>query len=446
MARAAAKTNPETESIEQLLEGRRPKKVTVARLEQLIRDWPDHAGTKLYCYRLKPEIDFGQINKKGTNIAILNAPFPEDLRQWFLENHGSGKFDLKFTDSNQAYNQIVNTQIEIPISEADPILDVRTLVRGNVENEQLIQKWVNQGKITLNDVGQATAAGPGAQSAGAAAHNDQMPAAMADTMSHVFKKAFDLAVQQNDPSKMFELFKSMQGEKTSMADMIALVKAMQPTAPATDPTMLQFLKMMGDQNTVLMQKLLNNEPAKAANPIGDFKSMVEAVSEIRDMFPAAGSSRGGSSGWLEALKAIAPAIAPALAPLAMRFMAPQSAPPLPPGAPTAREPAAPQPAAPQPAADPVQIQMQQGNRQLGSLIVSCLQRNLSGEDLASTINVQFGDEAYEAIKAMGADQIKENLRQHAPDLWAKIEPHAAALDELLADFLTAYNTEEDSAG
>jgi len=310
MARKAAESNPETESIEQLLAGKRPKRVTPERLEQLLRDWPDHAGTKLYCYRIRPEVDFSQVSgKKGTNVAILMAPFPEDLRSWFIENHGGGKYEIKFNDANQPFTNIVTCFIDIPNSEADPILDVRTLVRGGNENEQLIQKWLNDGTIAKDAVGQlmpaATAAGH-AQPAG-----DGTPQSVIDLMTHTYKKSFDMAIQQNDPMKMLEVLNQIKGENKGLdlPMLVMLIKALQPPppppAPPPDTSVAIMLKSLSDQNTLLLTKLLEPKPENSGSGLSQVKELLEVMGTMRDeLAPLARGARGGG-GWQETLRALA---------------------------------------------------------------------------------------------------------------------------------------------
>lgn len=443
MARKAPQTSPETESIEELLAGKRPRKVSLQRLEELLRTWPDHAGTKLYCYRLKPEIDLSRIGKTGSNIGIMQAVYPDDLRKWFLSMHGGGLYELKFNDLNEAHSPIAVTQLEIPISEGEPILDVRTLVRGPVETEQLIQKWLNEGKITKDQAGELHPAAPGAspQAAHTAAAGDGTPASVIDLMNHTYKSMFDQAMRQNDPVAMAKLMKELKGDGMDLPTMLALFQQLQPKE---NPMMAMFMNMMLEMqkqtsaiNQMLMQRLLE-KPEASAQPGGlsAMKEMVEFVSLMRDEFGVA-TPVAKASGFMDQLAKFAPAFTPILAPAVMKLLTPA-------GPADIAAPASPaNPAAPaQQPSDAAAQAHQQANRRLATLMLNCLDRNLDGNDLATTINLQWGEEAYDGLKAFGRDGIVNSIQSAAPDLWEQMAARAEQVNTLLDEFLTAFDEAE----
>lgn len=434
MARKPAGEVVENESVEELLAGKRPKKVTLARLEELIRIWPDHAGTKIYCYRLNnPKIDLSLVpGNKGTNIAMMQAPYPVDLRQWFVDNHGGGVFEIKFNDTNQPHAQIVVCLVEIPWSEAEPIVDVRTIVRGPVESEQLITKWLNEGKITKDQAGNLKP-GAGSAAAGPAAPGDNTPQSVIELMTHTYKKSFDMAIQQNDPMKMLALLKEIQGDKPAGPDLmqlVTLIKTLQPQG--SDPMMMELLREMREDRKLLMDRLLT-APEKPGG-LSQMKELMEFVGVMREEFGVATPAAAKAPGFLESLAKYAPAFAPIVAPAVMRLLTPAGMTDAPAIAATAANPA--QPAAPPSPA--VTNAAAEGNRRLAALILQCLERELDGADLATTINLQYGEEAYDALKETGKEGMIAGIQANAPEFWERLAPRAADLDKLLTEFMAAY--------
>lgn len=406
-AAAATQIEPSGDRIAEILAGKRPQKVAPEEFKALLSDYKNHAGTKVYTYRVDPPINQKVVGIEGSNINISQTPYPDDLRAWLKAMHGGGKYELKFNDHNLDYAPIAVTYIEVPLSECDPILDVRVLVRGKPHVEQLIQKWVNEKKCFLDANGQAQPlTGAGAQELHVHQPNPA-DAVTHDVMSYGLKKALDMAMEKDNPLDLMRAMKEMGGGSDSMLMF-----------------MMQLQKQQHEMNMMMMQRMFADKPAER-NAFADMEAAIAFAERLRKI----GGGRAPApepQTWMDKVAPFVPALAPAIDSIAQRLMGGEA------------QPA--KPAQVQPSPEAVQMErMRAANQQIARIIHNCYRNDQDGGDMATAVELLFGQEGYAALCDLGADGIKKDLQVYAPEAWAQL--NQPRLDQLLSQFIHAYDDE-----
>lgn len=411
---------PANDWLQELIDGKRPRRMELEEFERLLAEYPNHAGTIIYVYRVDPPIDQSLIGLDGSNIHKLQHPYPANLREFLKTFHGGGRYSLKFNDMNLEWNQVATTLIEIPLSEADPILDVRVLKRGKPHVEQLIQKWVQAGKVYLDKNGMALPVNAASPPEVHVHESNPADQSAMDVMSYGFKKAFDIAVQGNDPLRM-----------------ISAIKELMPPPPQPDASVTVLLKTVMETNTLLLSKLLDQKPAAPPDPMASLDAVLNVAERLRKL----GGRGSHAADWTEKLANVLTPLGPAIGTLAQRIL--DSGPP-PQASGAAPGQAAPGAALP-PASDAAIERKHAANRQLAGMILNVIRRGQSGADLATAIDVMFGPETYDSLAQLGAEGLKQELATYAPAEWQELNAQASALDAVLKEFLEAFGEEEEPA-
>ena len=99
-----------------------------------------------YVYRLVPIIDrtLSDINHKSY-IDIIQGKIDRD---YIVSEHGGGVYNLKINDRTTLNKPLMNLKIEIPVTEAQPKLDIRELDLNENKNKRYIDKLIQEGKLT----------------------------------------------------------------------------------------------------------------------------------------------------------------------------------------------------------------------------------------------------------------------------------------------------------
>jgi hypothetical protein len=399
----SAPIDTEKNWIEELIAGKRPKRIDLDQLQKLLAEYPNHDGTLIYAYRVDPPINQKIIGIEESNIQKLRHPYPANLREFFKTLHGGGTYQLLFHDANLEYEPVAKTFIEIPLSEADPNLDPRVLIRGKPHVEQLIQKWINEGKIVKDKDGNVLPAGAfGAQQVHI--HENGKPDPLSsDVVNHALKRVIDKAF---DPGT--------------------------PAAPGANDQLIAYLldqsRRQHEMQMLLLTKMMEQKNTPAPDPMASLGAVLDVTERIRKI----GGKGGGRTDWTEKLANVLTPLGPALESLAQRIVEPAAADP---AAPRPAQVAAPPGTQTAPDAD----RKYQANQQLGQLILNVMRRGQSGADLAVALDVVFGPDAYESLKQLGAAGIARELEVYAPAQWREIAANRETFDHIIDEFLAAFD-------
>ena len=372
----------------------RPKLGFDGFLQKLAGLTPDDAPV-IYINRISPKIDIALSGRKFKYLEKIYSQ-PADLRGYIKQNHGGGKYDLLLNAENRAPSPVAQTVLEIPLNEAEPILDPVELVRGEPEVEQLIKRWHQNGKIAIGPDGQVQRSAATAEAApGQAAPTNPL-------MDMVLKKALDVA---------------FDGPKQpSMVEIIAAMKASGGDQQQTQfmQFMMQQLTAAQTQNTALLTQMLEAK----TRPSGA-NSLDQTITTLEKLSSTFGIKAGSEShSWVKDVIQLAPAI---VGPLVGAFMALKGVGAPAPGSAAQPGGAAPTEATATPAAPTVQdLRMAELRRFTVNII------DASFVDIA-------GEADYQRVISMGAPTIKATLFTF-PDL----SSHLLALGERLDNFIEAF--------
>lgn len=411
------------------------RRVNCGKFATVLHEYPNHDGTVIYVWRIKPEIDRKLVGIKDANIQQLRHPYPQDLEAYLTATHGGGEYKLQLNDANKDPSPVCWTVFEI--KGVDPILNPAELVRGSADTEQLIRKWQMQGKIGFTPEGQITTVSNIAETLGAAER-------LADKMSHARqpdaaeKASVDLMA---DTTKKLVQFTLDQAKPADMSTVLAIAKELKGGGGETAALMTMVTAMM-QQNTELLTKLIEIRQPKQEPAID---SALNLVMQLSDKFGIAMPGAGRS--WVNDLGDVLAKIGPsligayAMSKMGMPGMMPAAAPALQPAATTTAPSPAPPPAE-QP--NPQQAAALQHTRQIALQVLNCIDRRQSGEDFAFAFETMYGPEAYSQLAALEPEQIVTAIRMF-PDLAPRIEAAGERLATFIEEF-RGYATKEENDG
>ncbi len=416
---------------------RQGKRINANEFWDLIKSYPNHDGSCLYVNRLFPSITRQTSGYKHNYLEVLRDPYPE--QNYIFVKHGGGKYQLFFNDRNRTPNTVANTMMEMSIQEKEPLLNYIEL--NNIpENAPYLQALKVKGEIVIDEAGNIVPVnrGPKAGQAGephnlADAMDRKAQAAAIDVVADTSRKLVDYALAQNKPVDLVQL--------------IGLFNQMQPK----ESPIMPLVSALMTQNTALMQMLVEqkNQPAKEVSQVNGIDSAIGLIDKLSDRF-GFNVPKPADSGWKEILAPFAPALVPFAQMFATRMMNEQVTPirpiaGLPPPSPVQthaqtrnnENPPTANQATATAEGDPAMQQV----RQLGNQVVSCLDRGITGDDLAVSIVTFYGQATYAQMATLGKENLLQGLRM-MPDIWQRLAPVQPQLDQFIEDFLNAFTAEE----
>jgi hypothetical protein len=398
-----------------------------------VKNYPDTTGAVLYFYRLKPKINRKLVGIKFKYIERMTPPFPEDFIRYLRSTHGGGEYEIHMTDAKKVPAPVCRAQIIVPLEDCDPIIqNPAELVRGEAYTEQLIARWRAEGKVIVKEDGTLAAGQPGStvtQQSDIANRlldrlektEGQQNNAVVDVMAQGMGRVLQTSLEMMNPMKMLETMRDMA--KGGGGD---------------SQLMMVVLQQMMQQNTLLMQKIMERE-----NPGGDPMRVMDRMLSMFDRLSERIEKGGKEDGWADTLVKIAPSVATMVGPWIESKAANHSG--LVPDAqlPNGGKPAGSSiPATNEP---PQEENMRRGVDALAHMILRCMDRNLNGSALATTIVTTQSTEAYYEWRSMGAEGLQKAFEHFAPERWKLMQQRPAEIKEFLGEFLTAFDEERETA-
>lgn len=245
--------------------------------------WERHM---VYLYRLKPITDMtsGGVNKKY--LCKYTSPFDED---GVMKHYGSGTYRAQLNERVGGKDKMICQHIiEIENPAYPPVIPKGAWVDDPRNKEW--DGWFDTPAAapaappsTSSIVGEVMAIIKQLQPEASGAKQHEMVTAVLDAVKETRREL----AQQNDPSKMFE------GFKTFIPLLVPLLTRL--TAPP-DNGFAELAKQQSQQIHELRLEMMKQ--AQHANGLGSIKDVVSTIALLREQFPAAESS---SPKWLEML-------------------------------------------------------------------------------------------------------------------------------------------------
>ena len=400
---------------------------------KIVKDYPDHTATVLYLYRLKPKINRKLIGIKFNYIERLRHPYPEDFVKYIRSLHGGGEYEIDLADSKKDPAPVSKTFLTIPVEDCDPIIqNPAELVRGEAYTEQLVTRWRAEGKVIVKEDGTLAAGQPGTtitQQGDIAnrlldrleKNEGQQNNAVVDVMAQGMGKVLQTSLEMMNPMKMLETMKD-------------LTKG----GGGSDQLMLMVMQQQMQQNTMLMQKVMERE-----NPGSDPMRVMDRMLAMFDRLSERLDKGGKEETWAETLAKIAPSVATMVGPwfeskaVHGSGLVPDAQ--LPNNGKTADPP---KPASNEPSAED---NMRRGVDALAQMILRCMDRNLNGSALATTIVTTQSSEAYYEWRSMGMEGLQKTFEHFAPERWKVMQQRPSDFKEFIEEFLTAFDEEREAS-
>lgn len=379
----------------------------------------------LYIFRLKPQCDKTLSGRRYKYIDKLEHPLPSDLYGYLKMAHGGGEYQLMLNAKHRVPTAVADCLYEVPLTEAEPIIDIKELVRGNPLSEQLIRKWKKDGRVIENAAGElewaAGAAASAATTAAAAGSN-----ALTD---RIMIKAVD---------RLFD------GEKqSSTTELLAIMKEAREQAAAAGggndmllTYVMKSLETSEKRNAELMRDLMERD--RKQQPSGGLAETVQTLKTLSENFgiqTGAATSQHWAVALVEQLAKAAPPLIGTI--MLMRGGLTPGGQPMQQQAPV---PAAPG-QAPAPPAPPADNPQMREIRRLAERVLAMLDEERPGDEFAFSMVDMMGRPIYDNLVQAGKETISATLRSF-PDLAPAFDARAAKLETFLDEFVNAYKEDE----
>lgn len=421
------------------------QKLTPESFFQFVRQYPNNEGTQVYVYRLTPVIDRGQagIDTSYIDTQIGSAGSQLD-EEYLLRTHGSGRYHLKFSDSNKpkGLTEVAKATVDLWDPRVDPIVDPAELVVSAPGNQKFIQPYLAKG-WTVQE-GKLTPPASGESAAGK----------LADTVRDLAGQVAAKPAQPETNNEMLRLVRELVQDRHQVDPTDRAFQIAERLRPQADPMQVELLRTMGQ---LLMERARPAEPA--VNPISQLKETAALLKEF-----GWGAGEGGGS-WIQLFQAL-PGILQYGAAMfrEMRMMRAleqqQPAAVRPIGSPAPVEhPAAPgtivtpadgleepkQEEEPLPNIRglPFSLKDLQRMKQAGENALDAFERGIDGDDFAHALvcGSRDGEALYSALFDMGKEGVLALIGM-IPGLAEKLEPKRAELEAWLDQFIS-YGTPEE---
>lgn len=418
-------------------------RITPDQFLQLIGGYADTTGTNIYINRLSPQIDRRLVNIQTKYIEKLTPPF---FNSWdyVLKMHGGGKYQVFFSDGKLSDARVANTIVEFPIVDHEPILNASELVRGTPENEQLIQRWIAQGKVIQTEEGRIVNA---PQGGGVTAIDSKSVLQFAEKQIEAARTQRDHS--STDSSKIVEVM--AEGAKKMVETAIEVNRPMGVSEIATIASALRpgdnsavmmqmFTAMLAQtqqQNQQMMQLFMQQQQQPKENP--DVFTMIDRLTE---KFGIAVPRKESSA--TDSLVQLAKPLLPVAALWIMtkipagkkeepqqqqrprRIAATDNA--------EAKEPSAPQ-------RSQQEQTLYDQTKQFAMLVAHGLANNKAGWALAERIDYDFGRDVYNGIASLGKDTIINTIVV-IPEAAAQLTRDRAKLEVFIDEFLHCFDEQD----
>jgi cell fate (sporulation/competence/biofilm development) regulator YlbF (YheA/YmcA/DUF963 family) len=426
-------------------------------------DW-NH--TTMLLYRELPVIDRQRVNPKAqSNIEIFGSDWSPTSKK-FLEEHGSGKYNVIVNDSNKAVKGkgglIGKVRFEVNDPNYPPVFVLEELIPEHPSNRSITAKLVAEGKLNLEGKVMTTNQGgltndPAVMSLltrlveKATADKPQSRDAAMEAVISTLTKLNDQSIQT-----IRDQLKGDDPDKT--VKMITAIKDLMPKHESENSTLALIVKMQGDMAKVqadaqvaregLMLKMMEIMQAKPSPEDAEDK-ILGRIATYKELFGGESNGGGRKPSIPELLiEHGAPVVLKVLETIqgfvniknyqeGLKKQQQQGAQPK-------QEGVAPMVEAPQ------QQQTQQGEgkvvemqtaeqqiqlvmKQAAPMILDALKRNVTGDEFADSVEKMFGTLEYQKIVAIGKDKIIGSLMS-IPEFAGQVLPEVIGkfVDEFIA--------------
>lgn len=383
---------------------------------------PDKSSLLIYVYRQWPIIDRKLVDSKAVNNIdkIPCEDLPDDLSDYLLKKHGSGKYQMRLFDRNAGKKgaEVLRCEINLNNHDFPPLTDPAEVVERD-ENRSHIEYLKRTGRWSKGD--------NVAESNGDAAAVKILAEQITRMANKPTKETDDL----DQLTKLAALLKSLApaGSQSDLSQLLPLMlKVLQP--PSNDALLLKLM----DQNTALLTKLMEGGNSKG----GDAFDEIERVTQLAK---ALGLKPGGGGSWVSDLVQALPIVASAGATMIAQARAPQQ--PMTPGVSDAGFPSVlPPPGGVAPGVIETSPAMGGGTDvnmlqmvQIGQKALAAFDRGKTGDSFAEGLceYEENGDALYEQFAALGVDGLLTAFKQSP--FWAKYAARETEVKAWLTEFV-----------
>jgi len=447
---------------------RQNKRLNAEKFCQVLREYPDSDGLKVYVYRRYPVIDRRLLNPKAP--VHITSVTGEDARkvnaEWLLREWGSGEYRLSLVDDlrPQGKQSLCNTVLEVSDPERPPVIeDLAELVVEHPKNRSYVKGLRARGELppensAVVEVGGAAPVDPATHElAGVASEvireglrNQQAPAGAITEIGRIYREAATEAVKLAGGN-----------QRTDPIDQARKLKEL----VAGDTGLVKLLVEQAARDRELVMNLLTRERTDTIDSeLGKLEKLMSVISKL------GASGSGGSSVW-EHLPALFDSGARLLqAAASVRAAQPPAQARAPAGVSSLAVPGpAPAPASGQPGAGQVPTGQSTagaaGNPgasppgeaggavgpgdlariapQLAAKACEAIQRDVPGDVFAETVCLWYGDAVYDQLRALGADRVLDLVRQSVP---TETLPAAEAFIKAFFDYANPPAGENEATG
>lgn len=368
-----------------------------------------------YLYRKWPVIDKCLVHgpKADTNIDKFHEAMAGEvdvLRKW-----GSGDYRLCFTDAGRpkGSQRIAETRFSLRSDDYPPVLDYAELAVEDPKNDSYVRGLRVRGLLPGQqeeemDKGTATQLIELGRQSGAAASN-QVPREAIETMREAFSSAMTLA----NPAKMLEMIQPFIAAQNG----------------GGNAELMKFLLSQQQE----MFKVMTESRRPNGGGDGSLTDRIEEFMKLNKLMQTMGG-RGGGTDWVGGLVQAFPMIVGLISHAAAAYRG---------GDVPAASPAlggVPAPSAPEAAAAPAPPEL----RTVLLQVLNVMERKFGGDDFATSVAMQYGDEAYQQMAAMGVDALFAFF-QADTEVAPRAQAAEADLRQFLADFVAYGQADGDEA-
>ena len=255
-----------------------------------------------YIYRIKPQIVRQLSNSENPNyIEVIQGRVN---KQDIINNHGGGIFQLQVRDRSkgQSGKKIMEVKLEVPFSEAEPILDYTELDLNARENKAYVEKLINTGKLTrdgkpvtpttIQQQNSSDTVGVLKEVMGIVSklNNDQLAQLRQNNNDPVASKVGDILLEkmkQDNPSQLITAITQVMGQQKTSSDfapMMQLVTTLITQMSSAQAQTAEKIAALQSENTKLMIEMIKDNKKSGGSDgelgEGSFKDKLLSIVEI----------------------------------------------------------------------------------------------------------------------------------------------------------------------
>jgi hypothetical protein len=409
----------------------------------------------VYLYRSWPVI---VRQKKEASAPNYIDKYPKAIELSDVRNRwGSGTYQLRLTDSNKAkYGELcsVIVKIEDNWESCPPVIDPAELDEQHRDNSSYVG-WARSKGLMQNP---AAAAQP---------NDGATMGLLRELISDLRQRKPANAIEEQTTAKMLTMLEQAntrsiemvtraagQNEPVAMLKVVAELRSL--FAPAESGSgNNKMLELLMQQNNLLMGKLLDKPATPATAPgtgdLGQLTAAFDLIERLQDKF--GGGEKGSGNTWADLGRAALEKVPDTLDRLTKLFAVMNASP-------AARGPQArpapathvqngpeglpPAEAPPEPAAEDEDVmKLQILVDQFGGMLISALQRGVTGDAFAEAIETSYGPMIYNQVAGVGAEKLLAALKVHP--IWQQLAAIEPQVIQFVNEFF-AYGTEADPPG